>query len=85
MPARYELKAGTHVIRVWNRKGDRNSNELTLEFAAGTTRSLTCRRIRFPEGLAGQLRLVKNAIRSGGVIVDGLLLEEDETVPFRVL
>ena len=85
IPTRYELDPGAHAIRVWDRKGNTNSNEITLEFDAGATRSLTCKRIRFPGGLSGQLRLVNNAIRSGGVIVDGLLLEEVDTGPLRVL
>lgn len=85
IPTRYELNPGAHAIRVWDRKGNTNSNEIMLEFGAVATRSLTCKRIRFPGGLSGQLRLVNNAVRSGGVIVEGLLLEEVETGPFRVL
>jgi hypothetical protein len=76
----FPVSPGAHTVKIWSYRGASCSNEVTLDLAPGTVRSLKCGSNPPPLGitqLPAQIGIIRNVFKDGGVSKGALFLRED--------
>jgi hypothetical protein len=66
--ADFEVNPGKHSVKIWSTRGARCSNELKLDVAVGSKRTLECRATMTPLGvsrLPDQVGVIRDSVKDG--------------------